>query len=551
MFRFLRFFIGFCFLWGQLLFAAAPDLTLQIPMRDGMLLPADVYLPSPDAKNLPCLLLRNPAGRKTEPWISTYADLAKSGYAVVFQDTRSAIDFEGKTFPYFSDGWGKDQDGYDTVQWLSKHPLTNGKIGTFGFSAAGITQLMMAPSAPPALKCQYIGFALGSVYHHAIFSGGQILKSQVEGWLGWHAKDTGILNYIYNQPFYNDFWMSFDSLRKANHVSVPAFIYGGWYDPFLKGTLDAYLARENEGGEGAKGQQRLLIGPWEHYWPAIVHFGDFQVPKEGERLPFDLSPQRWFDFYLKDIDNHLQDLPKVIYYVMGPFDGTHSSGNRWRTAESWPVPSVETPFYLSADHKLVENKNAPAHQALTYLYDPRNPIPTIGGRNLFLESGPKDQKSIENREDILLFTSDPFPEDMEITGPIYAKLFFSSDQPDTEIVVRLTDVYPDGRSILIADGNCRIVFHEEWFLQSKPIDLPHEFTVDLWSTSIVFAKGHALRISVSSSSYPRYEKNFNIGLLGTNTGKFAIAKNTLHFGGEYGSRVLLPLVRKGEKWLVR
>ncbi len=220
-----------------------PNETIQIPMRDGFLLPADVYLPDVNAEKLPCILLRSPAGRKAPSW-QNFALLAKLGYAVVIQDTRSAVDVEGKTMPFWSDGWGKDQDGYDTVEWLAKSAYTNGKIGTVGFSALGITQLLMAPTAPPALKCQYIGVAASSLYHHGIFPGGQLLKHQVESWLGLYAKDTSVLNHVCNQPFYNYFWSHFNCLPHANRVKVPGFLYGGWYDTFIQGTIDAFVARQ-------------------------------------------------------------------------------------------------------------------------------------------------------------------------------------------------------------------------------------------------------------------------------------------------------------------
>ena len=195
----------FCFFHLSAKDVPTPDLTLNIPMRDGVELTTDIYLPDPEAKNLPCILLRGPGGRQASTAIC-YASLAKEGYVIAIQDTRSAIDHEGKTLPYYSDGWGMHQDGYDAVQWLAKHPLTNGKIGTLGLSNMGITQLLMAPTAPPALKCQYIGVAAASLFHHAIFSGGKFLKNQVEGWLNLCAKDPSVLNFILSQPDYNDFW---------------------------------------------------------------------------------------------------------------------------------------------------------------------------------------------------------------------------------------------------------------------------------------------------------------------------------------------------------
>lgn len=521
----------------------APDLTVMIPMRDGKELPADIYLPSPEARSLPCILLRSPSGRQGH-WKEFLKIAKEGGYAVVVQETRSAIDSEGKTFPFVSDGWGKLQDGYDTVEWLAQSPYTNGKIGTWGASALGITQLLMAPSHPHHLKCQYILVAAASLYHHGLFPGGQLLKHQAEGWLGHYARDTGVLNYVCQRPFYNDFWKQLNSLEVSHRVQVPGIHVGGWYDTFLQGTLSSFAARQNEGGEGARGTQKLIIGPWTHFWPLSHHFGDFQVPEAGINPPYDISPKRWFDYYLKEIPNGIEDLPPVIYYVMGPFDGSPSSGNVWRTSDKWPVPAKETVFYLAPDFLL--QTTPPSAGEATYHYDPSKVIPTLGGRNLFLESGPKDQRSIENRNDILVFTTDKLLEDFEVTGPLSAHLFFSTDQVDTDIVIRLCDVYPDGKSILISEGGYRlgVLSYQKDKSKEEQTHKIHEVKIDLWATSMVFAKGHAIRVSVSSSNYPRCEKNMNLGLLGSNLGKYQIAENKVYMGEKYPSSILLPVVRR-------
>lgn len=515
-----------------------PAVTIEIPMRDGTRLPTDIYLPHSEARHLPCILLRLPAGRKAKPWID-YAALSQLGYAVVFQDTRSAIDPEGKTLPYLSDGWWKHRDGYDTVEWLANSEFTNGKIGTLGFSAAGVTQMLLAPSAPPSLVCQYIGVTPGSLYHHAIYPGGQILKNQVEGWVGLYTRDTGVLNQIYGQPHYNHFWGFLDAIKTASQVNVPGLIYGGWYDTFLQGTIDAFVARQERGGEGARGKQKLIIGPWTHFYPQLTKLGDFEVPEIGTAPPFDMSPQRWFEHYLKGVDNGITAIPPVSYFVMGPFDGSPSSGNKWKSAEAWPVPAELTPFYFTKDHRLVKSEVPSQMGILSYLYDPKAPIPTLGGCNLFLEAGPKDQSSIESRADVLVFTSEELTEDTEVTGRVLAKVFFATDCEDTDIVVRLTDVYPDGRSILVLDGIHRTGLNGSVQGDQKP----NEIEIDLWSTSLVFAKGHKIRVSLSSSNYPKFEKNMNVGIIGANSGSCNIAHNSFYVGADYPSRIVLPIVK--------
>lgn len=527
-----------------------PDATLMIPMRDGTELPSDIYLPSTGATKLPCALIRSPAGRQANS-AKVYLSLVKQGYAVVVQDTRSVLDKQGKTLPYYSDGWGHQQDGYDTVVWLANSPYTNGNIGTAGFSALGITQLMMAPTAPPGLKCQYIGVAAPSLYHHAIFPGGQLLKNQVEGWLGLYAKDPTVRNFVCGQAIYSEFWNQFDTTLVSERIKVPALHYGGWFDTFLQGTLDAFTSRHEHGGEGAKGQQKLLIGPWTHLYPASTKLGDFEVPKAGLTPPVDMSVLRYFDYYLKGIRNGTETIPAVTYYVMGPFDGSPSSGNVWRTADTWPIPSTATAFYLMPDQKITERLASAQNGEISFEYDPSNPVPTMGGRNLFLESGPKDQRPLEQRKDVITFTSEPLQEDIEITGRILANLYVASDHKNCDIVVRFSDVYPDGRSLLISDG----LFHicpaaeksDDAAASAQPKEeasqKPKDIVVDLWSTSIVLAKGHRIRFSISGSNYPKFEKIDQLNPLAE------VIRNKLFVGEANPSHIILPIVRRGDTWL--
>lgn len=541
----------FFFLLLQSVFLQAnlpePYATVHIPMRDGVELTADLYYPSATkeiSNTYPCILLRVPAGRKADSW-RHLAVLAEHGYVVAIQDTRSALDAEGKTVPYLSDGWGVQQDGFDTINWLASSSFTNGTIGTVGFSAAGITQIMLAPTAPPALKCQYIGQAAASLYHHAIFPGGRLQKNQVESWLGLYAPHPSVIDFVSGQPVYNDFWKTVDALTMTHKVEVPALHYGGWYDPFLQGTIDAYAALQESGAEGAKANQKLLMGPWNHFWPKDLSLGEFEVPANGRHAPIDVSPKRWFDHYLKDIDNGLPQLPNVTYYVMGTFDGSPTTGNVWRHSDTWPVPAVETPFYLSPD-KTLSTATPKDKVAFNYVNDPANPVPTIGGRNLFLPSGPRDQRSIESREDVHVFTTKPLEEDLEVTGRIAAKLYISPDLADSDLALRLTDVYPDGKSLLVADG----LVHIGKQLKEAPkaeSTQPIEVDVDMWSTSVVFSKGHAIRISVAGSNYPRHEINrVKIGLERSQPEKAKI-----YVGGSTPSRLILPIVRKGDTWQVQ
>ena len=504
-------------------------------MRDGTCLHTDIYLSKNYEGPLPVILIRNPAERQTASAI-VHTGLTEFGYVVAIQSTRSALDEKGKTLPYLSDGWVGQQDGYDAVEWLAKNPICNGKVGTVGSSALGITQLLLAPTAPPSLVCQYIGVAASSLYHQGIFPGGQLLKNQVEGWLGYYAKDPEVLAFVASKSSPSEFWDVFDTRPMAKHVKVPGLHQGGWYDTFIKGTIEGFTSRQNEGATGAKGTQKLVIGPWDHYWPREMPYGDFKLLDAGKQLPFPVTTRHWFDHHLKGVSTGVEELPAVMYYVMGPFDGAPSSGNVWKTSNQWPVPSSSLTLYFTKEGALSADKpKEVAH--FEYKADPANPVPTIGGRNLFLQSGPMDQKSIEEREDVLVFTSEPLKEDLEVTGEIFAKIAFESNCCDGDIAVRLTDVYPDGKSILIVDGLTRVSSQE--VLADERI-AKREVEVDLWSTSIVFAKGHRIRVSIAGSNYPKYELNKHVG---SQVEGQKIAENKIGTGGDTPSVIILPVVK--------
>jgi putative CocE/NonD family hydrolase len=511
-------------------------------MRDGYVLEADLFLPKGSEEPAPCVLIRTPRGRQHDR--DRFAKLTEWGYAVVLEDCRSCTAEGQEALPYFADGWGPLADGYDTVEWLAGQDFCDGKVATVGESALGITQLMLAPSAPPHLVCQYIHAGAPNLIEHAIFPGGQFRKTQVEGWLSNHSDPELFVHYLMAHVGDEALWRHFDACQKAKDVTVPAVHYGGWFDTFCQGTIDGFLSRQDQGGEGAKGKQHLIIGPWTHMWPRDKSIGDFEVPSLAYQPPVDISMRSWLAHHLKGESNSCAELPSVTYYVMGPFDNSPSTGNVWRTSNVWPVPAVNTTFYLSHGTQLTDNSLAlEAEGSSGFTYDPNLPVPPVGGRNLFLEAGPKDQRHLEAREDVLVFTSQQLAEDLEVTGRVSARVFLSTDQMDTDLVVKLCDVYPDGRSVLIADGIRRVgsLRSEEEIAGDEPIAVD----VDLETTSMVFAKGHQLRVSITSSNYPRYEKNLNIPLSQVGKADAKIAHNTIFYGEKYSSRIVLPVVKHG------
>ncbi len=516
-----------------------PDRTIMISLRDGEELPTDLFFPKDhNGEPLPCILVRTPRSRPVSNPI--YGPMAEWGYVVAIQDTRNVVDVDGSAVPYITD----QMDGYDTVEWLANADFTNGKIGTIGKSALGITQLLMAPSAPDALKCQYITVGAPSLYHHAIYPGGQLRKIQIEGWLGDHSRNGATGELLSEHRQYDEFWNFVDSVAKADEINASAIHYGGWYDTFSQGTIDAFTSRQTKGGELAKGKQKLIMGPWTHHnSPEVRKLGDFTVPTGLEKLPDSFLAKQWFASQLKGEHNEIDEMPAVTYYVMGPFDGSPSKGNVWKTAESWPVPAEEVAFHLTPELELLDGSTPEGETHFSYIYDRDDPTPTIGGRNLFLEAGPKDQRPLEERGDVIVFTSRPLAEDLEVTGRIKANIHFASEQLDTDLVVRLTDVYPDGRSILISDGitNINTLLSDEQKEALKKGEAT-EVEVDLWSTSIVFGRGHRIRVSVSSANYPRYEKALHKAFV---NGKLipSVTKNKIFVGKDHDSRIVLPVVR--------
>ncbi len=518
-----------------------PSRTEWVPMSDDIELPMDLFFPKNwDGKPLPVILVRTPRSRPVSNPI--YAPMAEWGYVVAVQDARNVVDAEGVSVPYLT----AESDGSDTLDWLVEQDFCNGKIGTVGKSALGITQLLMAPSASDALKCQYISLGAPSLYHHAIFPGGQLRKVQIEGWLGDHSENSDVMALLHAHTQYkgDPLWEHVDSIAKAEKINAPAIHYGGWFDTFSQGTIDAFVSRQERGGPNAKNKQKLIMGPWHHDSALDFRkFGDFVLPTASEKLPDDYLAKAWFAANLKGEHNEIETMPAVTYYVMGPFDGAPSKGNIWKTADQWPVPAEQTEWFLNSDMELIEGEAATGDTTFTYIYDRDNPTPTIGGRNLFLEAGPKDQRPLEERSDVIVFTSRPLHEDIEVTGRLVANVFFSSEQLDTDVVVRLTDVYPDGRSILICDG---ITHLDNLLTEEKKSTLikgePVEVEVDLWSTSMVFGRGHRIRVSISSANYPRSEKALHQLFI---NGELApsVTKNKVYIGEKYPTRLILPVVR--------
>jgi len=509
--------------------------TEMIPMRDGVKLATDVYLPE---SNQPhgSLLIRTPYNKNDNKM--TGIDLASAGWPTVIQDMRGRYASEGIDTVFFN----AHTDGPDTLAWIAEQEWSNGKIVSFGGSALGINQYYMAGTNPEHLACQFIQVATPDLYHHAMYQGGQFRKSLVELWLQGQGS-LYILEDFYQHENYtlNDYYWTNVSLEDNwEDVNVPAIHFGGWYDCFSQGTVEGFKGYQYLGGAGARGNSKLIMGPWTHSG------GQFQGELTYPENAIDNFSYYMFEDmvvqYTMDGPNDFDDWPAVIYYVMGDVENTSAPGNIWLTSDQWPIPYQELPVYCHSAGSLSTEIQSTI-DTLTYTYDPTNPVSTYGGQNLNILRGPYDQQEIEQREDVLVFTSPILTEPLWITGPITVRLYVSSTGPDTDFTAKLCDVYPDGRSMLINDGILRMRNRngcDHWeFMEPGTI---YEIEIQLWDTSYVFNRGHQLRISISSSNYPRFLANPNTKEPMAHNTSYAIAENSIYIGPDYPSCIILPQV---------
>lgn len=515
--------------------ALPPPAVHDVPMGDGTLLHTEVHTPAGPGGPWPVVLFRTPYG--ASGWDPSWH--TSRGYAVVVQDIRG-FHGSGGTFHMFrDDGWGPDHtDGAETVQWVLAQPWCDGNIATEGNSALGITQNMLAGAVPPGVTCRYVGVAPGDPYRHAIFPGGAFRNEDITVWFtaeGYPALVDTAVAHPRDEPWWD--WV--DVTSRAAQIDLPTYHVGGWYDLFLLGSIDVFRRLQTEGAPGARGNQKLVIGPWTHEYGTTVA-GDLSYPggtlAAAEALVG--SREEWFAHWQKGEANGVMDLPPVAYYVMG----SGGAGNEWRTAWSWPPPAAATDWYFHPDGTMTTTPGGAGDPALPFAYDPQDPVPTLGGANLTFEIGPADQTPVESRADVLLFTTPPLAGTVEVVGPVKVILHASSNRTDTDFTAKLCDVYPDGRSMIVCDGilkaRHRNSFTSEELLAPGTV---YEFPVDLWETAIAFAPGHRIRVAVSSSNFPRYDANPNTGEPFRQHTTTLVATNTVYLDAARPSRLVLPV----------
>ncbi len=576
------------------------DKDVAVPMRDGVTLRADVTRPDTDQR-LPVVLVRLPYG-KSMLSMQTYAEanrLALAGYAVVHQDTRGRFASEGEFYPFRDEA----RDGFDTVEWCAAQTWSNGNVGMTGGSYFGATQWLAATAKPPHLKAIFPIVTASDYYDGWTYRGGALHLGFALLWALLLSPDTALrqgravgdgsqrvaellravdgVQDLYRRlplrempelertaPYFFD-WLEHESLdgywrqwriaERYEQIDVPAFHVGGWYDLFLGGTLENYLGMKERGGGGvARANQRLLIGPWAHgaYSGA---YAEYTHGSAGDLAFMNIAGMqiRWFDRWLKGIDNGVDREPPVRLFVMGE--------NAWRDENEWPLARTRfTPYYLHSDghantaagNGTLSVEPAAGEPPDVFRYDPRDPVPTVGGTTFLpglyiaANAGPRDQRPVESRSDVLVYSTPRLAADIEVTGPVEVVLYASTTAPDTDWTATLVDMHPDGYARILCDGILRARYRHG-FEKAEPVQpgAVEEYVIDLWATSNLFRAGHRIGLEISSSNFPHFDRNLNTGgKLGTETLEEARpALQTVYHDAAHPSHVLLPIVPAREK----
>ncbi|WP_406695934.1 CocE/NonD family hydrolase [Singulisphaera sp. Ch08] len=513
---------------------------VMVPMRDGVRLSTYIYTPKGDGP-WPVLYEQRYADLRGSR--KNLARMAAAGYVVAGQNFRGSQLSEGTWVGYRDLGWGEKRDGYDTVEWLAKQPWSTGKVGTFGSSQAGFAQNFLAVTRPPHLTCQYMIDTGLSLFHEGYRIGGAARPERfktMDSVCRNPEDNRRLLKEWFTHPTYDAYWAEEDCTKHLEKMNVPCFTVGSWFDFMCIGSVESFIGRQHRGGPNSQGKQQLLIGPWLHGGSKEANkVAELTFP-ENARFAMDAHMIRWFDHYLKGVDNGVEREPTVRYYVMGAVGEEGAPGNEWRTASDWPITATEESLYFQAGGKLTTKTPDAPTSATTFLADPLHPneIPARGF------PGAKDAREFEKQGEVRTFTSDPLSEPVEWTGKVKAELFVASSAPDTDFIVRVSDVYPDGRSILIMDyirrARYRDGYDREVMLEPGKVA---KVAFDVGWTSQVFNRGHRIRITVASTGAPFYEPNPNTGepLTLDPSPHPIVATNTVYHEQSHASRILAPV----------
>ena len=510
-------------------------------LRDGTRLAANVFKPSGTGP-WPVVVSRTPYlkdGRGSPEALAAqgkhYTD---AGYVFVLQDVRGKGRSQGFYAAYVND----IEDGYDTVEWAAKQPWSNGKVGITGASALGVTSNAAAMAAPPHLKAAYVVVAPFD-RSRSSFMGGVIKEKDTIGWLKGQGVSQAEIDDLRARSADDVIWNRFAMSTNRKYIKVPIYNVGGWYDIFNEGNTSNFTYLQNQGAKGAKGNQKLMMGPFGH-GPLS---GDLAYPGE-DTLPGAFRNEiRWFDYWLKGIDNGIMDEPPVSLYMMaGARKGALSPKNRWMTSANWPPANREVRYYLTPDKVLSPVPPAAENAKVSYTFDPAHPVATFGGANLTFERGPEDQRQVGMRDDYLRFQTPLLTKDVSIAGPVKVELFGATDGPDTDFMAKLVDVYPDGYEALVLDAPIRTRYRNGRMpddVKMMTPNAPEALTLELWSTAITFEKGHRIALHITSSNSPRFEVNPNTGEPdGVHLQKPRVAVNSVYMDSSHPSAVVLPVI---------
>jgi len=566
-------------------------------MRDGTVLMSNVYQPGGDAADgeYPVLLTRQPYG-KDLALATNYLNpikTAEHGYIVVIQDVRGRYASEGEWNPSVYEF----EDGYDTVEWAANLPGSNGDVGMYGVSYFGMTQWQAAVMQPPSLKSMAPGITWGNYLNSSQIRGGVrelglryywseaviapdalirkyredreelgkqlpklvgVIDNVPEGYgtlpLEKLPDPSGVVPFMFASMEHgvdSEAWQHLNIDGRYDKVDVPTFHIACWYDIFTGESIKQYEIMKELANERNTTPPRLIVGPWTHgNFSSTVGDLDFGFASSGIFLNYrgDLTDYhlRWFDATLKGNDETLADQPPVEVFVMGE--------NRWRGYEEWPVPGAhEEHWYLQSGGVLAREEPARSDPD-EYDYDPKDPVPTIGGGLLMPQiyrAGARDQRPNEGRPDVLVYTSETLEEDYTVIGNVYAAVFAASSAVDTDFVARLVDVYPDGRAIGVTDGIIRASARETYpapgvIEPKKPSSIEpgevYEYFIDLWATGITFGAGHRIRVEITSSSFPRWDRNLNTGEDTLTSSHSEVARQSIFHDPERPSRITLTVV---------
>jgi predicted acyl esterase len=547
---------------------------VYVPMRDGIMLATDIYVPRTSALTKPTILIRTPYGKSddSEQGKPLARLLAANGFAVAVQDLRGTGNSEGD-FKAYSRIEGPD--GYDTLDWLAAQSWCNGRIGTVGCSYHGEVQDMLAALRHPNHAAAFIEGAYtytdGTMRAFSFVRNGVIELSYAVG------GDSELLStlplsairaklpaetasyYAQRWPDLVDAWLTRDSadsywdddggLGDDAAFDVPAIHMNEWYSVPFSSLRMFELYRRNAPSARARNHQYLIMSPMTHCGTSKAQAQTVVGCRElgDARYPYLETMLAWFEYWLAGVDNGITRMPKVQAYCMG--------SNVWQQFDTWPPPGTQLrELHLGADGALTPRR-AQRKGADNFTYDPRDPAPSVGGPvngGLVFSPGAYDQRSVEERPDVLVYSTPCLEQAVQVTGKVSVILHVSSSALDTDFTAKLVDVYPDGRAFNVLEGIVRMRYRESLrepkLLQTGAI---YEVAIDLDSTSNAFLAGHRIRLEISSSNFPRFDRNLNTGDSGAHSDRCVKALNTVHYGPDHASRVVLPVVATGRDDLLR